>query len=378
MLRSATRIALPAFDPAELRKLIERFVALEGKTWLPDDGDGREGSRRGSFLYLRPTMIGTGNALGVQRPTEALLFLVAVCFPALDEPHKAPRPIGISETPLSLPSLPVSQTTSTTTLESSNSSSSSSSTCTTGMRLLASRHDSVRAWPGGIGHAKVGANYGPSLLAQQEARENGYDQILWLFGTEAYITEAGASNFFVLWRTTTTTTTTTTGMLQLVTAPLGDGVILEGVTRASVLQLVRERCCSSSSSSSSHLYPSDGGGGGKHEPVEVIERSFTMAEVVAAEEEGRLVEAFGCGTAFFIAPVQDIHFRGRDVELPLKRGVEPAFALMVKRWLREIMFGVVGHEWGLWWMRVRMLDVGDLIMMGEGVLIRDGGFVLWW
>src|ERR1700753_3992008 len=100
------------------------------------------------------------------------------------------------------------------------------------MRLLASQHDMIRAWPGGFGNAKVGANYGPSLVAQQEARERGYHQILWLFGEQSYVTEAGASNFFVVWKTQA-------GKTQLITAPLGDGIILEGVTRQSVLDLVR-------------------------------------------------------------------------------------------------------------------------------------------
>jgi branched-chain amino acid aminotransferase len=85
----------------------------------------------------------------------------------------------------------------------------------------------------------------------------------------------------------------------------------------------------------------------EEEEVEVVERKFTMGEVVEASEEGRLVEAFGCGTAFFIAPVADIHFRGKDIELPLKTGAEARYAMTMKTWLREIMYGVVEHEWGV-------------------------------
>ena len=66
MLNSATRISLPAFDPDELQKLIETLVAVDGEKWLPK-------SRPGTFLYLRPTMIATAAALGVQKPKEALL-----------------------------------------------------------------------------------------------------------------------------------------------------------------------------------------------------------------------------------------------------------------------------------------------------------------
>lgn len=52
-----------------------------------------------------------------------------------------------------------------------------------GLKLLASKSD-VRAWPGGFGYAKVGANYGPSFVSQMEGRKMGYDQILWLLGSD--------------------------------------------------------------------------------------------------------------------------------------------------------------------------------------------------
>jgi branched-chain amino acid aminotransferase len=221
MLISATRIALPAFDPKELEKLIMAMIALDGPKWLP---------RPGTFLYLRPTMIGSAAALGVAAPKEATLFVIATFMP----------PMGPSN----------------------------------GMKLLAS-HNGVRAWPGGFGYAKVGANYGPTLMANSEARARGYHQVLWLLnGT---VTEAGASNFFIIWRSKDS------GKLQLVTAPLGDKIILDGVTRRSILQLSRERL---SSTSTSGL-----------EPLEIVEQDFSMDAIVEAVEEGRVVEAFAAGTA---------------------------------------------------------------------------------
>jgi branched-chain amino acid aminotransferase len=133
-----------------------------------------------------------------------------------------------------------------------------------------------------------------------------------------------------------------------VTAPLGDGVILEGVTRGSVLDLARERLGNLTGNEGAEEEEEEE----EEEAVEVLERKFTMAEVVAAADEGRLVEAFACGTAFFIAPVEEIHFRGRDVELPLKKqgsgsGEATSYALRIKAWLREIMFGRVEHAWGV-------------------------------
>jgi branched-chain amino acid aminotransferase len=197
-----------------------------------------------------------------------------------------------------------------------------------GMKLLASKDDMIRAWPGGFGYAKVGANYGPSLVAQGEARALGYHQILWLFGEECFVTEAGASNFFVVWRTRG-------GRLQLVTACLTEQIVLDGVTRRSVLELARERLAS---------------GYEDLEAVEVVERKFSMAEVAEAVDEGRLIEAFAAGTAWFVAPVGHIHFRGKEFKVPMgDDGNSGSYTKLVKEWLKGIMWGTSGqesHEWG--------------------------------
>ena len=303
-LSSAERIALPSFAPAEFQKLIEKYVAREAGRWLPKvkNADGKGGFEE-RMIYLRPTMIATHPALGVQRPKEALLYVVAVCFPDLDKGPVAPSRALTNGAPPPKPS-----------------------SGDGGMKLLASAHDTIRAWPGGFGYAKVGANYGPSLVAQGEARKRGYQQILWLFGEENFVTEAGGSNFFVVWKTSE-------GETEIVTAPLGDGVILEGVTRNSVLGLCRERL--------------------GVEGVRVTERRFTMDEVVKADGEGRLLEAFACGTAFFVSPVGEIHFRGVDVRLRVEGEVDgkmvgyESVALRVKMWLKGIMYGWEENEWGV-------------------------------
>ena len=59
----------------------------------------------------------------------------------------------------------------------------------------------MRAWSGGTGSFKLGANYvGPTLIAA-EAQKEGYSQVLWLFGEKQELTEVGAMNFFVVFRT---------------------------------------------------------------------------------------------------------------------------------------------------------------------------------
>ncbi|KAL0263263.1 hypothetical protein SLS55_002243 [Diplodia seriata] len=287
LLTSANRISLPPFEPAQLEALIAKLCAVDGPKWLP-------ASRAGQFLYIRPTFIADDEALGVNVPKRALLYVIICNFPNLD------KPTGSLDKP--------------------------------GLKLLASRDDMVRAWPGGFGYAKLGANYGPSLIAQGEARARGFDQILWLLGPDSLVTEAGASNFFVVWRAPES------GKLQLVTAPLDDRIILDGVTRRSVLELARSR-----------LVGGWAGAGDAEEEtleaVEIVERKFTMAEVVEAAAEGRLVEAFAAGTAFFIAPVGLIHFRGKDIEVPLAGGETGKYAHVIKTWLRNIMYGKENHEW---------------------------------
>ncbi|TPX14439.1 uncharacterized protein E0L32_005403 [Thyridium curvatum] len=271
MLMSSTRISLPAFPPSELEKLVIALMAVDGPRWLPRD-------RPGAYLYLRPTIIGTNAQLGVQAPSKALLFVTASFMPRMDAPPG-------------------------------------------GMRLHTSPEDMVRAWVGGFGYAKVGANYGPSLLATAEARSRGFGQILWLYGPEGYCTEAGASNFFVVMRNAAT------GRAEIVTAPLDDRLILDGVTRRSALQLARERLAGE---------------------VDVVERRYTIDEVLQADAEGRLIESFASGTAYFICPISFIHHRGKDVKIGMgKDGKGGDITLKLKGWIGDIMYGNEQHPWGV-------------------------------
>lgn len=176
----------------------------------------------------------------------------------------------------------------------------------------------VRAWPGGVGDKKLGANYAPCIVPQLEAAKRGFHQNLWLFGDEEYVTEAGTMNFFVAVKTKS-------GTKQLLTAPL-DGTILEGVTRDSILGLARER-----------LVP---------EGWEVHERPFTMKELAEAESEGRLMECFGAGTAAVVSPVRRIGWKGRMVECGLREGEEAGeVATRMKGWIEGIQYGDENHKW---------------------------------
>ncbi|KAL0085042.1 aminotransferase [Phycomyces blakesleeanus] len=180
MNRSTARIALPQFDGDELIKCIAEYLKTEER-WIP--------SERGYSLYLRPTMIGTQESLGVNAPSDALLFVIAC-------------PVG-----------PYYKT------------------GFAAVKLMATT-EYVRAWPRGTGDAKIGGNYAPGLLPQRVAAKAGYQQNLWLFGEDHQLTEVGAMNLFTMIKNKQ-------GELELITPPL-DGSILPGVTRDSILSLARE------------------------------------------------------------------------------------------------------------------------------------------
>jgi branched-chain amino acid aminotransferase len=265
--KSAARIALPTFQSSALIDIIAQFSKLESR-FIPD--------QKGYSLYLRPTMIGTQQTLGVGPPGSALLYVIA-------------SPVG-----------PYYKT---------------------GFKAvsLEATNYAVRAWPGGVGDKKLGANYAPCILPQQEAMKKGFQQNLWLFGEEEYVTEVGTMNMFAAIKDKVT------GQNELVTAPL-DGTILEGVTRDSVLHLARER-----------LAP---------QGWVISERKYTMQELANASADGRLIEAFGAGTAAIVSPIREISWKGNMINCGLRVGEESGeIASQMKAWIEGIQYGDEEHEW---------------------------------
>ncbi|KAF9636866.1 Branched-chain amino acid aminotransferase [Lasiodiplodia theobromae] len=263
---SSARLALPTFDSNAVIALISELCNLESR-FVP--------SERGYSLYLRPTIIGTESGLGVGPPSSALLYVIAS------------------------PSGPF---------------------WATGFKAIQlEATDSVRAWPGGVGDKKVGANYAPCVLPQREAALNGSQQNLWLFGEEEFLTEVGSMNLFMAMKDKDS------GRKQLITAPL-DGTILEGVTRDSVLTLARERL----------------------KNWDVIERKLTMGELAEAADEGRLLEVFGSGTAVIISPVRSIFWKRTQRFIPCGLPEDEESGPVAKEmfdWILSIQHGDEEHPW---------------------------------
>lgn len=172
-------------------------------------------------------------------------------------------------------------------------------------------HDEfVRAFPGGIGFTKAAGNYGASMYPDQLIKKMGYDQILWTDGFEhKYVQEIGTMNvFFVIGD-------------KVITPDLVGGTILEGVTRASVITLLKEK------------------------GVTVEERPISISEIEAAYKNGTLKEAFGTGTAASVAPIGKLTFHTDVMQL---RPVEEWETMnWIKTTLDDIRYGRIedNHGW---------------------------------
>lgn len=138
----------------------------------------------------------------------------------------------------------------------------------------------VRAVNGGTGEAKAAGNYAAAIRPTEYAKAKGYDQVLWLDAHDFnYIQEVGTMNIFFK----------VDG--KFITPSLS-GSILNGITRMSVIDLLR------------------------HKGYEVTERPITMDEIKAAHAAGLLEEAFGTGTAVGIAMVEEIGNNDFTLTLP--------------------------------------------------------------
>ena len=111
--------------------------------------------------------------------------------------------------------------------------------------------------------------------------KKGYNQILWLDGIEfKYLQEIGTMNIFVV----------IDGVV--LTPSLDEGTILPGVTRDSVVSILKDL----------------------NIPVE--ERKISIDELIEASQNGTLEDAFGAGTAATISFIESIGYKDLDLKLP--------------------------------------------------------------
>ena len=222
MNNSNERLCIPKIDPKEFTEYIIEALKIE-KEWIPKEN--------GKSLYIRPMIVATDECLGVHA-SKTYQFVCMFC-PVASYYKNGIEPVKIYV-----------------------------------------EHDYKRAVKGGTGFAKTAANYAQSLRSQEEAELAGYAQVLWLDAIERkYIEEVGSMNIMFV-------------IDDTVVTPELNGSILPGITRASALELLRDK------------------------GYKVEERKISIDELIDAAKEGRLKEVFGTGTAAVISPVGEILYEG--------------------------------------------------------------------
>lgn len=224
---SNRRLCMEILPEEMFVEAIEKLVAHE-VDWIP--------TAEGTSLYIRPFMFATEAAVGVY-PSSAYKFVIIL------SPVGAYYPEGVNPVKIYV------------------------------------EDEYVRATKGGTGFTKCGGNYAASIAAQVKAEKLGYTQVLWLDGVERkYVEEVGTMN--VMFKIDN----------KIITAPC-DGTVLPGVTRDSILHILK-----------------DWG-------YEVEERHLSIDELMEAGRKGKLEEAFGTGTAAVISPVGELYYKGETVTI---------------------------------------------------------------
>ncbi|BAV04141.1 branched-chain amino acid aminotransferase [Filimonas lacunae] len=211
-------------------------IFIEGMRQLIDIESDWIPALKEHSMYIRPFMISTDAMLGV-KPSETYKFLVIL---SPGGPYYAqPMKIAVEE-------------------------------------------QYTRAAPGGVGFSKNAGNYGGSMRAATDAKAQGYDQVLWTDAVEhKWLQEVGMMNvFFVIDNV-------------VVTPSLEEGTILEGVTRATAITLMKEA------------------------GYKVEERRVNIDELVEAYKAGKFTETFGTGTAAVIAPIRELKYKDFVMEFDI-------------------------------------------------------------
>lgn len=175
----------------------------------------------------------------------------------------------------------------------------------------------IRAWPGGTGNVKFGGNYAPTVASIKKAAEEGCSQSLYVYDEDEWVTEAGTMNIFFLMNNKD-------GQKELWTPTLTDGCILPGITRLSCIELAKEwgDCA-------------------------VVEKRIPCREIVAALEEGRMLEIFGTGTAAVLQPVGGLRYKGKDLMCPPEGFGPTSMQTKMSTFLSQVQYGQLDHPWSV-------------------------------
>lgn len=254
---SADRMAMPHIPEELFIEAVQNLVAID-RDWFP--------SVDGGSLYLRPFMFASEAFLGVRPATEYKFIVIA--SPAGNYFKSGVPAVSIWTSEYS------------------------------------------RAAPGGTGAAKTGGNYAASLVPTREAFDRGHDQVLFLDAVEhKWIEELGGMNLFFVMDDGT-----------VITPPL-TGTILPGITRNSLIQLLRD------------------------EGLTVREEMYSIDQWRGDATSGKLLETMACGTAAVVTPVGKVD--GKDGAFTIGSGGPGQLTSKLRERLVGIQRGSVAdpHSW---------------------------------
>jgi branched-chain amino acid aminotransferase len=253
---SAKRMRMPEVPEDLFIEGMRQLISLD-RNWIPAKED--------HSLYIRPFMFASDNVIGV-KPSDSYKFMIILS--PTGPYYSSPMRIYVEE-------------------------------------------KYVRAAPGGIGYAKAAGNYGAAMLATAEAKEKGYDQVLWTDAFEhKYVQECGTMNvFFIIGNTA-------------ITPGLELGTILDGVTRQSAITLLKEM------------------------GFEIQERRLSIDDIIDAHKAGLLYEVFGTGTAATISMIRELRYKDYVMEFDVSSWKT---APTVKKWITDIREGRREDKYNWMW-----------------------------
>ncbi|MDO5563901.1 MAG: branched-chain amino acid aminotransferase [Eubacteriales bacterium] len=227
MNKSATRMTLPNIDEDFALETLKKLVDID-RDWVPKE--------EGTSLYIRPFMFANDESISVAPISKAEFAIIMSPVANYSKNGLSPQKILIEDS-------------------------------------------DVRAVRGGTGEVKCGGNYGGAHRAELKAEEKGYNQVLWLDGVERkYIEEVGCMN--VMFK-----------IAGKVVTPELTGSILPGITRKSVLHILKDK------------------------NIHCEETKISKDDLIKAVKNNTLEEAFGCGTAAVISPIGHLFLDGVDYEI---------------------------------------------------------------
>jgi branched-chain amino acid aminotransferase len=252
---SSRRLCIPEIDVDFVLSALKELVWID-REWIP--------TKKGESLYIRPFIYGSDPFLGVKPSSNYKLIILL-------SPVGAYYPEGFKP-----------------------------------VKILAT-DEFVRAVRKGVGECKTPGNYAASLFATEYARRQGFTQVLWMDGVEQkYIEEVGTMNIFIQFK-------------NEVATPKLTGGILPGITRESVLQILK-----------------DWG-------MKVTERLIPMEEVIVEYKKGNVLSVFGTGTAAIISEVGLLKYK--DIEMKFDSSKSNDFALKLFNKLTSIHYGLAEDKY---------------------------------